>query len=126
MRTNGSLAFLRGLSLIAASAGAVGSVALMRRGGNPPGFLIVIMAAWVVSPFLILIWANLVSKRWVPPAQTTLHVVTIAIAAVTLAIYLNRIMYPPRSTGAFVFVAIPPISCMVIAILGLVRRRARG
>ena len=120
MNGGGNLAALRAVSLIASTAGAVGSIALMRRGGNPPGFLIVIMAAWVASPFLILMWANIMSKRWPALAQTTLYLMTMAITAVTLAIYLNRIMYPPRSTGAFVFVAVPPATWVLMAIVAAI------
>ena len=108
---------MRAVSLILSVAGAAGSVTLMRYGGNPPFFLIVLIGAWVISPFLILIWANIVSKRWALPAQATLYYTTFAITLVTLAIYLNRIMSPPRSTGAFVFVAVPPVSWILMVVV---------
>jgi hypothetical protein len=34
----------------------------------------------------------------------------------SLPIYLQRVLRPPRTTGAFVFVAVPAACCVLIAI----------
>ena len=60
---HGFLDVLRTLALIAAVAGAAGSIALMLRAGRrSPRLLIALFTIWVLSPFVALAWANMVSK----------------------------------------------------------------
>ena len=63
-RTEGGLLRLRTAALIAVLAGAVGSVGLLLRATNrnPSQLLVVLLAIWVVSPFVALLWASIVSK----------------------------------------------------------------
>src|SRR5437867_167243 len=61
----GFLGLLRAMARIAVVAGAVGSVGLtLRAGRGTPRFLLVLFVIWVLSPFVVLAWANVVSKRW--------------------------------------------------------------
>ncbi|HEX7198860.1 MAG TPA: hypothetical protein VF213_05265, partial [Dongiaceae bacterium] len=55
----GFLGFLRRAALIAALAGAAGSLGLMHRAGhrNPSRLLVLLFALWVLSPFTALVWA---------------------------------------------------------------------
>jgi predicted dienelactone hydrolase len=106
-------------ALIAALTGAVGSVALMLWTGhrNPSRLLLFLFAIWVLSPFVALILANLSSKRWSVPARLTLYSVTLFITLAALVIYGDVVWGPPRAQAAFVFILVPPASCLLIAIV---------
>jgi hypothetical protein len=109
---------LRALALVAVIAGAVGSVALMLRAGQrTPRFLLVLFVIWVLSPFVALAWANMVSKRWPVLTRATLYCVTVVITLCSLAIYGGVIPPPAGSPHAFIFVAVPPASWLFMAIV---------
>ena len=56
---------LRTMGLVAVVIGAVGSAGFfLRAGQHTPRLLLLLMAIWVFSPFVALVWANVVSKRW--------------------------------------------------------------
>jgi hypothetical protein len=103
---------------LAAVVGAVGSVALMLYAGraNQHILVTVLFVFWVLAPFVTLAWANRMSVRWSFVARTTLHWTTLVITVGSLAIYVQRVLRPPRTTGAFVFVAVPVASCLLAAI----------
>ena len=118
-REGGFLGLLRTAALIAVPAGAVGSVGLMLLVGhrNPSGLLIVLFALWVLSPFMPLVWASVVSRRWSVLTRATLYVVMLLITLGSLAIYGDVALGPPRAKTAFVFVVVPPASFLLIAIV---------
>jgi len=105
------------VALIAVVAGATGSVGLMLRAGHPPLFLRVLFAIWVLSPFMALLLADMVSKRWSVITRATLHSVMLVITLSSLAIYGYVVLRPRESTPTFVFVVVPPASWMLIAIV---------
>ena len=115
----GLLGLLRAAALIAVLAGAAGSVGLMLHAGrrNNSRILLLLFAFWVLSPFMALIWANVVSKRWPVLTQATLHSVMLVLTLGTLAIYGYVALTPPRAQAAFVFVVVPPASWLLIAIV---------
>lgn len=115
----GLLALLRAVALIAVIAGAAGSVALMLRAGRrTPRFLLVLFTVWVLAPFVALLWANMVSKRWSVVTRATLYCVTLIVALGSLAIYGELVdLRPSGSPNAFLFVAIPPASCVFMTIV---------
>jgi hypothetical protein len=122
------LGFFRALVLIAVVAGAVGSLGLMFRADQrTPRFLLVLFFIWVVSPFVALAWANVVSKRWPVLTRATLYGVTVIITLGSLACYGKLILPPAGSPRAFVFVAVPPASwllmTLVVSIAALISRR---
>src|SRR5882762_1904754 len=108
---------------VAAVVGAVGSMALMLYAGraNQHILVTVLFVFWVLAPFVALAWADRMSVRWSVVTRTALQ-------WMTLAISLLRVLRPPRTTGAFVFVAVPVASCLlaaiVVAIAALLSRRA--
>ena len=125
---DGFLGLLRAVALIAVMAGAVGSLGLMLRAGQrTPRFLLVVFVFWVASPFVALAWANVVSKRWPVLIRATLYGVTIVITLGSLAYYGGVVLPPPGSPRAFVFVAVPPASWLlmtiVVSIAALISRR---
>src|ERR1700731_2872365 len=71
----GFLGLLRAVALIAVVAGALGSVGLMLWVGhrNPSRVLLVLFAIWDLSPFIALVLADIVSKRWSVITRATLY-----------------------------------------------------
>ena len=116
---SGFLALLRAAALIAVLAGAVGSVGLMLHAGrrNNSRILLVLFALWVLSPFVALVLANVVSKRWSVHTRATLYSVMLILTLGSLAIYGDVALGPPRPKTAFVFVVVPPASWLLIAIV---------
>ena len=125
---DGFLGLLRVAALIALPAGAVGSVGLMLYAGrrNSSRLLLVLFALWVLSPFMALVWANLVSTRWTDRTRATLHGLMLVLTIGTLAIYGAVAFGPPRAQAAFVFVVVPPASWVPIAIVVAIARRISG
>ena len=108
--------FLSVVAPITLLAGAAGSVGLMFRVGHPPLLLRVLFVMWVLSPFVILAWANGVSKRWSVLTRATLYGVVLFITLGSLVAYGAVAFGPPRAKAAFVFVVVPPLSWLFIAI----------
>ena len=114
----GFLGLLRGAALIAVLAGAGGSVGLMLRAGrHSPRILLPLFTIWVLSPFVALVWANVVSKRWSVLTQATLYSVALVLTLGSLAIYGDDALRPPKTKAAFVYVVVPPASWLFIAIV---------
>lgn len=107
---------LRAVALVAVVVGAVGSVGLtLRAGHNTPRFLLILFVFWVLSPFVALAWANVVSPRWSGLTRATLYGVTLAHTLGALAIYGQLVKRPAGSANAFMFVVTPPAAWLVIA-----------
>jgi hypothetical protein len=113
-----SLSVLRTAALIALPAGAAGSIGLMLRAGhrNPSRVLLILFAIWVLSPFVALLFAIMVSKDWSVLTRATLYGVVLVLTVTSLAIYGDAALGPPRMKTAFVFVVVPPASWLLIAI----------
>ena len=113
------LGLLRAVALIAVVAGAVGSVGLMLRAGQrTPRLLLVLFVIWLLSPFVALAWANLVSKRWSLLTRAALYCVTLVVALGSLAIYGELVVLRrPGSANAFLWVIVPPGSWLLMAIV---------
>lgn len=111
--------------------GAAGSLALLLYGGRSNTHLLITLGfiAWVFAPFALLALAERRSGSWSPLAQTTLRAMTLLIAVASLGIYAYRAAFPPRSTGAFLFVIVPPVSVVLVlvalAIASLMSRPSR-
>ena len=109
---------LRIAALVVALVGTVGSVGLfLRASQRTPRLLLVIMAIWVFSPFVALVWANVVSKRWSALTRTTLYCVMLVITLASLAIYADDALGHRRPQAAFVYVMVPPVSWLLIAVV---------
>jgi len=113
----GFLGRLRAAALIAVVVGAAGTVGLfLRAGQRTPRLLLVLMAIWVLSPFIALVLASVVSKRWSSLTRATLYGVMLAVTLGSLAIYGDDAMGHRRAQAAFVYVLVPPASWLLIAI----------
>src|SRR5436853_208193 len=79
---------MRPFAFVALIAGAGGSIGLMLHAKqHPPLFLLVLFTIWVLSPFIAFGIALLRSKRWTTPMQAALHLVTFAVALLSLLVY---------------------------------------
>jgi len=109
---------LRTVAMIAAAAGAVGSVALTLYVGrhNPSRILLSLFVIWVLSPFVALVCASAVSKRWPVLTQATLYSVMLVLTLGSLAIYGYVAFGPARATPAFAFLVVPLVSWLLIAV----------
>jgi hypothetical protein len=112
------LHLLRVVALIAVPAGAVGSVGLMLHAGrHSPRVLLLLMALWVLSPFVVFVVADVVSKRWPVATRAALHCAMVVVALGSLAVYTVDALRPPKAQAAFVFVAVPPVSWLLTAMI---------
>lgn len=112
----GFLHVLRGVGLVAVAAGAVGSLGLMLRAGHPPFFLRVLFAIWVLSPFVALLVAHVISKSWPVLTRATLYCLMVIVTVGSLAIYADVVFGPPRPKPAFVFLVVPLGSWLLMTI----------
>jgi hypothetical protein len=108
---------LRAAALIAALAGAVGSVGLLLHAGQrSPRLLLALFVVWVLSPFLAFIWADAVSKRWAVPTRVTLYCAVLMVTLGSLAVYGDDARGHRRAQAAFVYVIVPPASTLLTVI----------
>jgi hypothetical protein len=123
----GSLRRLRATALIAAVVGAGGSVGLMLYAGrrNNSRLLILLFAIWVLSPFIALVWANVVSKRWPVLTRATLYSVMLVLTLGSLAIYTDDALRRPRK-AAFIYLVVPLAAWVLIAITGPIAASISG
>ena len=124
----GFLGLLHAAALIAVLAGAAGSLGLMLHAGrrNDSRILLVLFVIWVLSPFVALVLADVVSKRWSALTRATLHSVMLVLPLGSLAIYGDVALGPPMAKTAFVFVVVPPASWLLIAIAVLIAALISG
>jgi len=125
---SGFLGLLRAAALAAVLTGAAASVALMLHAGrrNSSRLLLLGFALWVLSPFVLLILANMVSARWAVPARAALYTLMLLLTPGSLAVYGVVALGPPRAKTAFVFVVVPPASWLLIAIVVAIAARISG
>ena len=96
---------------------------------NPSHSLLALFAAWACSPFVALLLANVRSKRGAVPIRAALHLVSVVVAAVSLAAYGEVISMPSGAKPAFVFLVVPLGSWVLMTVVSLaarVSRRRRG
>jgi hypothetical protein len=101
----------------------------MLRAGHPPLLLRVLFVIWVLSPFMALVLADMVSKRWSVLARATLYGAMLVVTVGSLAIYGDDALRPRKAQAAFVFVVVPPASWLLLAIVvptaALISRKRR-
>lgn len=112
---------MRTTSLIVVVVGAAGSVGLTLYAGRHSDSLTlkVLFALWVLSPFLGLILAVVASRLWSFFTRAALHSAMLVVSLGSLAIYGVRVLRPPKSQAAFVFVVVPVASWLLIAVVVL-------
>jgi hypothetical protein len=117
MTSKASLSSLRGAGRIALVAGAGSSFGFMLWVGrhNNSRLLLLLMAAWVLSPFIALLSADLVSKRWSVRTRTVLYSLMLIIPLSSSAIYAYTTLRPPAKLAS-PYVIVPPFSLLLTGI----------
>jgi phosphate/sulfate permease len=109
---------LRTLALIMVVTGGIVSLGLTLHAGrnNHSVLLVLLFLIWVSSPFLGLLVADLVSKRWRGLTRKTLYILMFVLTFGSLISY-SGVLSPPGTKPAFVFLIVPLISWIFIAIV---------
>jgi hypothetical protein len=116
---------MTGVARLAVIAGAITSAALTAYvGWHGARVLIAPFLAWVVSPFVLLWWVLTRARSTAPAASKVLSTAAVVVSAASVAAYTARVVSPPGSQGAFVFVIVPPIAWFVVAGAGLMAWRS--
>jgi hypothetical protein len=99
-------------------AGAAGSLGLVLYTGrnNPSALLIIIFMVWVLSPFAALLVASVLSKQWFVHTRGAIYVLMPILAIGSLVSYSGALS-PPGTKPAFVFLVVPLISWLLMAIV---------
>jgi len=98
--------------------GSVGSLALMLYAGRSNTHILITIGFifWVLAPFALLALAERRSASWAPAMKTTLETMIWIVVLGSLVIYAYRAAVPPRATGAFLFVIVPPVSVVLLLV----------
>jgi hypothetical protein len=94
---------LHAVAMIAVVTGAAGSTGLMLRVGhrNNSRILLLLFGIWVLSPFVTLILANAVSKRWSVVTRASLYGLMLVLTLGSLAAYGDIALGPPQGEARF-------------------------
>jgi hypothetical protein len=106
------------VAMIVLSLGAVGSLALLLNAGRrgTPKSLLLLMAIWVMSPFVTLFVGNALSGRWSASTRATLYGTMVVVALGSLSFYGLDTMSHIAGKPAAIYVLVPPVSWLLIAI----------
>jgi hypothetical protein len=117
---NPRLDLLRTLVLIFAVMAAACSFALMLQVGHyRMSVLMVLFAAWDLSPFVALTVAGIVSKRWSNLMRGALYLVTTFISAASIVVYGLVVLKRPAQP-AFAFLVVPLGSWVLLIVVVLI------
>ena len=109
---------LRVAALIAVLAGAAGSVGLTLSAGQGRDLrLLVVFTIWAFAPFAALVLAHVVARRWLVHTRATLYCLMLVLTLGSLAIYVGDALRHPGTQDAFVFVLVPLVSWVLIALV---------
>ena len=117
MKKSSDFRILRIISLVVLLAGASGSFYLtLREGRNDKSVLeIILFLFWVISPFLALFIASSISKRWADSTRVSVYILMLVITPFSLISYSGALKLPGMSP-AFVFLIVPPLTWLLMAI----------
>ena len=109
---------LRIIALIVLVVGTAGSLILMfNAGSNQRSILLIILfTGWVLSPFVALLVADVIAKRWLLKTRVTLYFLMLFITLFSLLGYTGALNVP-GTKPAFKFLIVPVISWLLILII---------
>ena len=115
---------LRIIASIVLFAGAISSLVLMFNAGHNQKsiLLIVLFTGWVLSPFIGLFIADMISKYWLPKTRLAIFWLIIFIALASLIFYSGTLNVPGTKT-AFKFLIVPLISWVLILVIVPIKRK---
>jgi hypothetical protein len=115
---------LRIIALIVLFVGAIGSLVLLFNSGRDQKsiVLIVLFTGWVLSSFIGLFIADMISKRWLPKTRITIYLLIIFITLASLLFYSGALNVP-GTKPAFKFLMVPLISWVLMLIFVPIKRK---
>ncbi len=122
------ISLLRTIAMMAMLAGAAGSLGFMFYTGrhNKSIFLLALFTGWVLSPFIGLVVANVLAKRWSVLTRVTIYILMLVITLSSLIGY-SGVLSPPGTKPAFVFLMFPLASwLLMVIVIPLVRSLTSG
>lgn len=118
MKKNLPLGFLRIIALVFVLVGAAGSLHFVLEAGssNNSVLLVFLFVSWVLAPFIALLFANVIFRRWAVITRTTLYGLTIVLTIGSLIIYSGALSLP-GALPAEKFLMVPLVSWLLLAIV---------
>jgi hypothetical protein len=109
--------FRRGTFIIMLT-GALVSLGLMFRTGrhNHSVLLLMLFGIWVLSPFMGLAVAYILSNRWSAFTRNILYLLAMMLTIISLLIY-SGVWNPAAIKPAFVFLTVPLLSWILLAVV---------
>jgi len=74
-----------------------------------------IFVVWVLSPYVALFLAHAFSTRWSSLTRAAVYSLMLVVALGSLIVYGHDAVRPRLAQAAFVYVMVPPTSCLLIA-----------
>lgn len=107
------------MALVVLLVGAAVSLSLMFNAGRNQKsiFLIACFTTWVLSPFIALVIANVISKRWSMLTRVTFYFLLLFITLGSLVSYSGALSPLETKPPAFKFLIVPLISWLLIVIV---------
>jgi len=84
--------------------------------------LIVLFTGWVLSPFIGLFIADMISKRWLSKTRFNIYSLMIFLTLTSLLVYSGALNVP-GTKPAFKFLIVPLISWILILIIVPIKRK---
>ena len=115
---------VRIIALIILFAGAISSLVLMFNAGHNQKsiLLILLFTGWVLSPFIGLFIADMISKHWLPKTRLAIFWLIIFITLASLIFYSGALNVS-GTKPAFKFLIVPLISWVLILVIVPIKRK---
>jgi hypothetical protein len=116
----------RKIALFMMLAGAVGSLYFVLRAGqrNHSILLVLLFIFWVLSPFMALMVASVVSNRWSAITRSALYLLIFILPVGSIIVYSGALTIE-GTRPAFKFLIGPLVSWLLIAVVLLITSRIR-
>jgi len=123
VENNRSFGFLRTIALIVLLFGGLSSVYFVFNAGrnNNSVLLRALFVIWVLSPYIGILIANSISKRWSFHTRKTIYRLMLIITVGSLIVY-SGIFKIPGTKNAFIFLIVPFLSWLFLIIPILIGR----
>ena len=116
---NAEKSILRTTAFMAALVGSVVSVGLMLRACrfNDSGIALALIAIWILSPTIALVFADLAAWRWPIFSRATVHGLMLVIASGSVLIYGTDVLGLVNARAGFPYALVPAVSWLLITIV---------
>ena len=116
---NAEKSILRTTAFTVALVGSVVSVGLMLRACrfNDSGVALALIAIWILSPTIALVFADLAARRWPIFSRATVHGLMLVIALGSVLIYGTGVLALVNPRAGFPYALIPAVSWLLIALV---------